>query len=145
MEARGDAPPVMPEGLPLFKPPYSRMTAIDMKSGEHVWMVPLGHGKAIRNHPMLKGVNLPPLGGDSTLSGPLLTKTLLVSALTSGGTNDGPSLVARDKTTGKELARVDLPGIAIGTPMTYMLAGKQYIALTVAGTPVPELVAFALP
>jgi quinoprotein glucose dehydrogenase len=145
MEARGDAPALMPEGLPLFKPPYSRLTAIDMTSGEHVWMVPLGHGKAIRNHPMLKGVNLPPLGGDSTLSGPLLTKTLLVSALTSGGTNDGPRLVARDKATGKELAWVDLPGIAIGAPMTYMLGGNQYIALTVAGDPVPELVAYALP
>jgi quinoprotein glucose dehydrogenase len=145
MEVRGDAPQLMPEGLPLFKPPYSRMTAIDMKTGEHAWMVPLGHGKAVRNHPMLKGLNLPPLGGDSTTSGPLLTKTLLISALTSGGTNDGPSLVARDKATGKELAWVDLPGAPIGTPMTYMLDGKQFIALTVAGDPVPELVAFALP
>jgi quinoprotein glucose dehydrogenase len=53
--------------------------------------------------------------------------------------------VARDKATGKELATVDLPGAAIGTPMTYMLDGKQYIALTVAGDPVPELIAFALP
>jgi quinoprotein glucose dehydrogenase len=121
------------------------MTAIDMRSGEHAWMVPLGRGKAIRNHPMLKGLDLPALGGDSTLSGPLLTRTLLVSALTSGGTNDGPSLVARDKASGKDVARVDLPGVAIGTPMTYMLDGKQYIALTVSGDPVPELVAFALP
>jgi quinoprotein glucose dehydrogenase len=145
MEVRGEAPPLMPDGLPLFKPPYSRMTAIDMRSGEHAWMVPLGRGKAIRNHPMLKGLDLPALGGDSTLSGPLLTRTLLVSALTSGGTNDGPSLVARDKASGKEVARIDLPGVAIGTPMTYMLDGKQYIALTVSGDPVPELVAFALP
>ena len=145
MEARGETPQLMPDGLPLFKPPYSRMTAIDMKTGEHAWMVPLGHGKALRNHPMLKGLDLPPLGGDSTLSGPLLTKTLLISALSSGGTNDGPSLVARDKATGRVLASVDLPGIAIGTPMTYMLDGRQYIALTVSGDPVPELVAFALP
>lgn len=145
MEARGDVPPLMPEGLPLFKPPYSRMTAIDMNRGEHVWMTPLGDGKALRNHPMLKGLNLPPLGGDSTLSGPLLTKTLLVSALSSGGTTDGPRLVARDKTTGRELASVDLPGVAIGTPMTYMIDGRQYIALTVSGAPVPELVAFTLP
>jgi quinoprotein glucose dehydrogenase len=94
---------------------------------------------------MLKGLNLPPLGGDSTTSGPLLTKTLLISALTSGGTNDGPSLVARDKATGSALASVDLPGVPIGTPMTYMLDGKQYIALTIAGDPVPELVAFVLP
>jgi len=145
MEVRGEPPQLMPDGLPLFKPPYSRMTAIDMNSGDHVWMVPLGDGKAVRNHPMLKDLDLPPLGGDSTMSGPLLTKTLLVSALSSGGTKDGPRLVARDKTTGQELASVDLPGVAIGTPMTYMIDGHQYIALTVSGQPVPELIAFALP
>ena len=84
--------------------------------------------------------------GDSGMSGPLLTRTLLVSALTRGGTrNNGPRLVARDKSTGREIASVDLPGIAIGTPMTYFLDGKQYIALTVMATPIPELVAFALP
>jgi quinoprotein glucose dehydrogenase len=146
MEARGAAPPRMPEGLPLFKPPYSRMTAIDMNRGEHVWMTPLGDGKAVRSHPRLKALNLPQLGGDSGLSGPLLTKTLLISALTTGGQNDdGPRLVARDKASGKELASVALPAGAIGTPMTYMLDGKQYIALTVGGDPVPELVAFTLP
>ena len=145
MEARGEASPSMPDGLPLFKPPYSRLTAIDMNKGEHTWMVPLGDGKAFRNHPMLKTLNLPPLGGDSSLSGPLLTKTLLISALSSGGTKDGPRLVARDKVTGKELAWVDLPGMAIGAPMTYMIDGKQYIALTVGGEPVPELIAFTLP
>jgi quinoprotein glucose dehydrogenase len=147
MEARfGELPlPRLPGGLPLFKPPYSRMTAIDMTRGEHVWMVPLGDGNTVRNHPMLKGLDLPPLGGDSATSGPLLTKTLLISALTAGGTNDGPRLVARDKGTGKEIGSVDLPGSAIGTPMTYMLDGKQYIALTVGGTPVPELVALTLP
>jgi quinoprotein glucose dehydrogenase len=141
----GGAFPSMPQGLPLFKPPYSRMTAIDMNTGVHTWMVPLGNGKGVRNHPMLKGLNLPPLGGDSGTSGPLLTKTLLMSALSSGGTNDGPRLVARDKTTGRELAWVDLPSMAIGTPMTYLLGGKQYIALTVGGDPVPELIALALP
>jgi quinoprotein glucose dehydrogenase len=141
----GGAFPTLPQGLPLFKPPYSRMTAIDMNAGTHTWMVPLGEGKGVRNHPMLKGLNLPPLGGDSGTSGPLLTKTLLMSALSSGGTNDGPRLVARDKTTGRELAWVDLPRMAIGTPMTYLLDGKQYIALTVGGEPVPELIALALP
>jgi quinoprotein glucose dehydrogenase len=145
MEVRvGDAP-AMPQGLPLFKPPYSRMTAIDMNKGEHVWMVPLGNGDEIRNHPMLKNLNLPPLGGDSTTSGPLLTKTLLISALSSGGSKNGPKLVAWDKAGGKELAWVDLPGTPIGTPMTYMLDGRQYIAITVGGSPVPQLVALALP
>jgi quinoprotein glucose dehydrogenase len=147
MEARfGELPlPRLPGGLPLYKPPYSRMTAINMNTGEHVWMMPLGDGNTVRNHPLLKGLNLPPLGGDSATSGPLLTKTLLISALTAGGTNDGPRLVARDKATGKEIGSVDLPGAAIGTPMTYMLDGKQYIALTVGGSPVPELVALTLP
>jgi quinoprotein glucose dehydrogenase len=132
-------------GLHVVKPPYGRITAIDMNTGDHKWMVPLGEGNSIRHHPMLKSLNLPPVGGDSTSSGPLLTKTLLISALSKGGTNDGPRLVARDKATGREIASVDLPGVAIGTPMTYMIDGKQYIALTVGGTPVPELVAYALP
>ena len=143
MEGRG-AGPQMPQGLPLLKPPYSRMTAINMNTGDHSWMVPLGDGAA-REHPMLKGLNLPPLGGDSSMSGPLLTKTLLVGALSRGGTKGGPKLVARDKATGKEVASIDLPGVAIGTPMTYSVGGKQYIALTVGASPVPELVAFALP
>jgi quinoprotein glucose dehydrogenase len=145
MEARGGAFPSLPGGLPVFKPPYSRMTAIDMNSGTHAWMVPLGDGNTFRNHPLLKGLTLPPLGGDSSTSGPLLTRTLLISALTRGGRNDSPRLVARDKATGQEVASVDLPGVAIGTPMTYMLDGRQYIALTVAGDPVPELIALALP
>jgi quinoprotein glucose dehydrogenase len=135
----------MPHGLPLFKPPYSRMTAIDMNTGAHKWMVPMGDGNRIRHHPLLKDLNLPPVGGDSTRSGPLLTKTLLISALTRGGREDGPRLVARDKTTGQEVASVDLPGEAIGTPMTYFLDGQQYIALTVGTEGVPELVALALP
>lgn len=135
--------PTMPRGLPLLKPPYSRMTAIDMNTGDHVWMTPLGNGDRIRNHPMLRDLNLPPLGGDGR-GGPLLTKTLLFTALSAGGSNNGPRLVAFDKATGEELGSVDLPRGAIGTPMTYMVDGKQYIALTIGGTP-PELIAFALP
>ena len=140
--------PQMPEGLPLFKPPYSRLTAIDMNSGNHVWMTPTGAGDRIRNNPRLKALNLPPLGGDITLAGPLLTKTLLIYALTTGGTSGGARLVAYDKATGKELASTDLPGAAIGTPMTYSLGGRQYIAITVQGrtpTDIPELIALTLP
>jgi quinoprotein glucose dehydrogenase len=122
------------------------MTAIDMNTGDHVWMVPLGKGSTVRNHAMLKHLDLPPLGGDSSPdSGPLLTRTLLISALTAGGRDDGPRLVARDKKTGEEVASLDLPGTALGAPMTYLIDGKQYIAVPVSGTPVPELVAFALP
>lgn len=140
--------PRMPQGLPLLKPPYSRLTAIDMNTGEHRWMVPAGEGARIRNHPLLKSLDLPPLGGDSTFSGPLLTKTLLIYALTTGGSRGGPRLVAYDKGTGRELGSADLPGTAIGAPMTYLLDNKQYIALTVAGRTqrdLPELVALALP
>ena len=140
--------PQMPDGLPLLKPPYSRLTAIDMNSGNHAWMVPAGAGDRVRNNPRLKGLNLPPVGGDSTFSGPLLTKTMLIYALTAGGSTGGPRLVAFDKATGKELGSVDLPGAAIGTPMTYLVGGKQHIAITVQGrttTDVPELIALALP
>ena len=140
--------PTMAEGLPLFKPPYSRITAIDMNSGNHAWMVPAGMGERIRNNPRLKGLNLPALGGDSTFSGPLLTRTLLIYALTTGGSKGGPRLVGYDKASGKEVASTDLPGVAIGTPMTYMLDGRQYIAITVQGrtsTDTPELISLALP
>jgi quinoprotein glucose dehydrogenase len=147
MQVPADRTPVIPGGIPLLKPPYSRMTAINMNTGDHAWMVPTGNGDRIRNLPQLKPLNLPPLGGDSTLSGPLLTKTLLIYALTAGGSKGGPRLVAYDKSTGKELGSADLPGNAIGTPMTYLLDGKQYISLTVNGPPgeLPELIALALP
>ncbi|HWP44853.1 MAG TPA: pyrroloquinoline quinone-dependent dehydrogenase, partial [Blastocatellia bacterium] len=135
-----------PQGLPLFKPPYSRMTAIDLNRGEIAWMTPIGNGSSrIRNHPLLKGVKLPPLGGAGA-RGPLLTKTLLISAWDAEGVEEGegPKLVAYDKATGKIVGSARLPGNAIGTPMTYMLNGKQYIALTVDGSP-PELIALSLP
>ena len=118
-----------------------------MNKGEHIWMTPTGNGDRLRNSPLLKPLNLPPLGGDSTAAGPLLTKTLLIYPLSAGGTNDGPRLVAYDKASGKEVASADIPGVAIGTPMTYKLGDKQYIALTVSGPPgeVPEVVALTLP
>ena len=137
------AQPQMPMGLPLFKPPYSRMTAINLNTGEHAWMVPNGNGDRLRNHPKLRDLDLPPLGGEGR-GGPVVTKTLLVSALTAGGTTGGPRLVARNKATGEEVGSFDLPAGAIGTPMTYMHGGKQYIALTIGGD-VPELIALALP
>ena len=136
--------PLMPQGLPLWKPPYSRMTAIDMNTGEHLWMTPLGNGDRVRQHPLLRDLDLPPLGGDSGRNGPFVTKTLLVYTLTAGGTNDGPQLVAYDKASGELRGAVDLPGGAIGNPMTYMLDGRQYIAGTVGGD-TPYLAAFTLP
>ena len=112
------------------------------------WMVPAGRGERIRALAPLTGLDLPALGGDSTFSGPLLTKTALFYALTTGGTTGGPRLVAYDKASGRELGSTDLPGAAIGTPMTYQIGGRQYIALTVQGSgrdAVPELVALSLP
>ena len=72
----------------------------------------------------------------------MLTKTLVVSALSAGGSDGGPRLVARSKETGEELGSVDLPTGALGTPMTYMVDGRQYIALTIGGRP-PQLIASA--
>ena len=135
--------PLMPQGLPLLKPPYSRMTAIDLNAGEHAWMQPNGDGDRYRNHPRLRHLDLPPLGGEGH-SGPLLTKTLLISALSAGGSDRGPRLVARDKATGKIVGSIDLPAGAIGTPMTYLNGGQQFIALTIGGD-VPELIALRLP
>ena len=130
---RGTRSPTMPQGLPLFKPPYSRMTAIDLNTGDHVWMQPLGTGERLRNHPMLRELDLPPLGGDGSRSGPLVTPTMLIYALTTGGTAGGPQLLAVDKSTGVPRASVDIPRGAIGTPMTYLLDGRQYISI-LAGT-----------
>jgi quinoprotein glucose dehydrogenase len=138
-----NTPPLMPRGLPLFKPPYSRITAIDLNTGDHAWMQPNGDGDRFRNHPLLRDLDLPPLGGEGR-GGPVLTRTLLISALTAGGDDGGPRLVARDKQTGEIVGSVDLPAGAIGTPMTYMHDGTQYIALTIGGV-VPELIALALP
>ena len=135
--------PQMPQGLPLLKPPYSRMSALDMNTGEYAWVVPTGDGDRYRRHPMLRDLDLPPLGGDNGTNGPLLTRTLLIYCLTAGSSSGGPRLVAYDKASGEELASVDLPSGAIGTPMTYMVDGRQYIAMTLGGG--PRLVAFALP
>ena len=113
------------------------------KKGEHAWMQPNGDGDRLRNHELLRDLDLPPLGGDGR-GGPVVTRTLLISALNAGGSDGGPRLVARDKATGEILGSVDLPARAIGTPMTYMYEGMQYIALTIAGQ-VPELIALKLP
>jgi quinoprotein glucose dehydrogenase len=129
-----------PRGLPLFKPPYSSITAYDMNKPEKLWTVP--HGDGPRDHPELKALNLPPLGGFEKPGGPLLTKTLLFI----GQGLLSSKFRAFDKKTGEELWETDLPAKSSAAPITYMLEGKQYIVVAIGGGEQPdELVAFALP
>jgi quinoprotein glucose dehydrogenase len=135
-----------PRGLPLFKPPYGRITAINLSTGEHVWMIPHGDGPREKVNEVLgNGKDVGPLGSGG--GGPLLTKTLLFvgqGATGRGGGGGGGANVLRafDKATGKVIAEIVLPGRPHGTPMTYMAGGKQYIALTLSEG---KLVAFSLP
>jgi quinoprotein glucose dehydrogenase len=139
------------QGLPLVKPPYSRITAIDLDRGEFRWQVPFGATpNTILNHPALKGLTLPPLGRPGNNSATLVTKTLLIA----GESNVGPTpsgargamLRAFDKATGREVGAVYLPAPQSGSPMTYMLNGKQFIVVAISGSGYPgELLAFKLP
>jgi len=131
------------QGLPILKPPYSRITALDLNTGEFAWVVPLGTTPArIAQNPVLKGINLPNTGGINLQATLLVTKTLLIAGEGWGG---APVVRAYDKKTGAVLGEVRIPGMMGSMPMTYMLNGKQYIAFTV-GTPTEpaELIALAL-
>jgi quinoprotein glucose dehydrogenase len=127
-----------PMGLPLLKPPYGRITAIDLNTGDHVWMIPNGETPDnIKNNPVLKGYDLAKLGGPN--KAPLLvTKTLLFA----GG---GSQFRALDKKTGAVVAEMKLPANDTGGPMSYMLNGRQYIVVAVGGRDGAELIAYALP
>jgi quinoprotein glucose dehydrogenase len=139
-----------PQGLPYLKPPYGRITAIDMSKGEHVWQI--AHGEtpdSVRNHPALKGVNVPRTGQAGAV-GALVTKTLVVSgepqATTLPNRPRGAMLRAYNKATGVEVGAVYLPAPQSGSPMTYTLNGKQYIIVAVSGGNYSgEYLAFALP
>jgi glucose dehydrogenase len=148
------------EGLPLFKPPFGRIVAIDLNRGEHAWTVPLGEGP--RQHPSLAALELPRLGSVGR-GFPLVTRTLLFAAQEGRVTaahwskdrpwvriltwaSVEPTLEVFDKTTGALLARIELPANAQGALMTYMARGKQYIVVPVGGANLPaELVALSLP
>jgi len=130
------------DGLPLVKPPWGRITAIDMNSGEHVFMIPNGPTPPeILNHPALAGMEIPPTGR-ATRPVTLVTKTLLFTAEGWGGS---PVLRAHDKATGEVLAEIELPGAVGGLPMTYAVDGRQFLVMSVAGERGAELVALALP
>ena len=146
------------DGLPIFKPPYFRVTAIDMSKGEHLWMSPLGNGP--RNHPLLKELNLPPLGGDYQRGSVLVTKTLLfvcMSALHSRGVPESAPwarwadpadmrnlIYVFDKLSGRLLKTIVLDGLSAAAPMTHLHRGRQYIVVATGGGPTSEVVALAL-
>jgi quinoprotein glucose dehydrogenase len=146
-------PNIGPQGLPLIKPPWGRITAISLKTGDHVWMVPNGDAPdAVKNNPALQGLNL----DFSTMGKPeraplMVTKTLLFSADGAGLFNSGPGgggkmFRAHDKATGKVIFQDELPSNVSGMPMTYMANGKQYIVVATGARGIPgELIALALP
>jgi quinoprotein glucose dehydrogenase len=145
------------QGLPLIKPPYGRISAVNLNTGEIVWQI--AHGETpdnIKNHPALKGLTIPRTGrpggagGSSGGIGTLVTKTLVISG--EGGTvrmpdgSRGAMLRAYDKKTGAEVGAVAMPGAQTGSPMTYMLDGKQFIVVASSSSIKPgELVAYKLP
>lgn len=129
--------------LPINKPPYSTLTAVDLNAGEHVWQVTLGDSPWIRDHPLLAGLDLPPLGiaQPGNLSGPLVTRGGLV--FISGG---GYALYAIDATNGETVWEVDLEGAGNGNPMTYETrSGRQFVVIATGEDSDARLLAFALP
>jgi quinoprotein glucose dehydrogenase len=138
------------QGLPLVKPPYGSISAIDLNRGEIIWQVPHGETPdAVKNHPALKGLNIPRTGRTGT-AGTLVTKTLVISGETGFGTTvtgqRGAMLRAYDKASGKEVGAVYMPAPQSGSPMTYMLNGRQYIVVAISGGAYSgELLALRLP
>jgi glucose dehydrogenase len=131
--------PKGPDNLPLFKPPYSRITAIDMNTGEHLWYVPVGETPAaVLNHPALKDKQIPNTGSGS-IAKMVVTKTLLIYAdVNSAG---APHLFALDKATGRQVGKIEIPKRTNYGMMTYLHEGKQYLMLQTGST----LTAMALP
>ena len=140
-----------PQGLPLTKPPYGRITAIDLTTGEHLWMVPNGETPdCITNHPALAGVDIP-MTGRPERGGIIVTKALVFAGEGSGlfavpgRASGGPMFRAYDKLTGAIVSEFELPAHQTGIPMTYMLDGTQYIVMAVGNRDHPaELVALTV-
>jgi quinoprotein glucose dehydrogenase len=137
------------EGLPIVKPPYGVMSAIDVNKGDLLWQVP--HGDTpdnVRNSPALKGMNVPKTGQGGSV-GVVITKTLVIAGDPQFTTRDGQrgaSLRAYDKKTGAQVGEVRMPAPISGSPMTYSANGRQYIIVAVSGAGYTgEYIAFALP
>ncbi|MCH1600835.1 MAG: PQQ-binding-like beta-propeller repeat protein, partial [Pseudomonadales bacterium] len=134
------------QGLEIVKPPYGRITAIDMNSGDHLWMIANADTPdQIKNHRLLEGEDIERTG-IPTRSGIFVTKTLLFVGEGTGGRGASPIFRAVDKATGEIIAELDLPNNQSGLPFTYEHDGKQYLAMFVSGGgQAAELVAYALP
>ncbi len=143
--------PLTIDGLPLIKPPYGTISAINLDKGEIVWQIP--HGETpdlIRNNSALKGVNISRTGQETWNVGTLVTKTLVIAGdgvvTTTAEHPRGAMLRAYDKATGKEVGAVYMPAPESGSPMTYMFNGKQYVVIAVSGGNYSgEYIAFSLP
>ncbi len=139
-----------PQGLPLFKPPWGRITAIDLNAGEIAWQVPNGEAPDyVKDHPALEGIDVGRTGRMDR-GGLLATKTLLFAGEGGGmfaaAGSGGAMLRAHDKATGAVLAEIELPANQTGLPMTYMHEGRQFVVVAVGARGHPgELVALALP
>jgi quinoprotein glucose dehydrogenase len=143
--------PLNVDGLPLIKPPYGTISAIDLDKGEILWQIPHGDTPdAIRNHPALKGMNIPRTGQPGYNVCTLITKTLVIAGdgqvTTTPDHPRGAMLRAYDKASGKEVGAVYMPAPETGSPMTYMVNGKQYIIIAVSGGNYSgEYIAYTLP
>jgi len=149
-QAGGAATAPTVQGLPLVKPPYGRISAINLDSGSILWQVPHGETPdAIRNHPALKSLNIPRTGRPGNV-GTLVTRTLVIAGEPGFGPTPsgqrGSLLRAYDKRTGADAGAVFLPAPQTGSPMTYMLNGRQYLIVAISGGSYSgELLAFRLP
>ncbi len=144
-------PGVTVQGLPLLKPPYGTISAIDLNKGEIAWQV--AHGEtpdAIKNNPALRGLTIPRTGRANGRIGVLVTKSLVIAGEPGFGTTPsgqrGAMLRAYDKTNGTEVGAVFMPAPQTGSPMTYMLNGRQYLVVPVSGAGYSgEFIAFTVP
>jgi len=147
---QGAPVPLRVQNLPLIKPPYGRITAIDLSKGEIAWQI--AHGETpdeIRNHPLLKGLTIPRTGRPGYI-GTLVTRTLVIAGeagmFTTPNGQRGAMLRAYDKGTGREVGSVYLPAPQTGSPMTYRRDGRQYLIVAVGSAQYgAEFIAFRLP
>jgi quinoprotein glucose dehydrogenase len=146
----GGGNPLAVQGLSIVKPPYALISAINLDRGDIQWQTPYGETPdVVRNHPALKGMNIPNTGQPGSV-GLIVTKTLVIigdsQVTTTPQHPRGAMLRAYDKATGKEVGAVWMPAPQSGSPMTYMLDGRQYIIEAVSGGNYSgEYIAYALP